>query len=101
MGLYISGNAVGGMSGRIGSALLCEHLPWHTAIGIIGLFSLLLSLVFLKSLPPSTNFRQRPFRIRYLFTSLGQHLRDPGLLCLYGMAFLGMGGFVTLYNYIG
>ncbi len=101
MGLYISGNALGGMTGRIGSALLCEYVPWHTAIALIGVISLLLSLVFLKSLPPSTNFRQRPFRLRYLFTSLFQHLHDPGLLCLYGLAFLSMGGFVSLYNYIG
>lgn len=101
MGLYISGNALGGMTGRIGSAMLCEYVPWHTAIALIGVISLLLSLVFLKSLPPSTNFRQRPFRLRYLFTSLFQHLHDPGLLCLYGLAFLSMGGFVSLYNYIG
>lgn len=101
MGLYISGNAVGGMTGRIGTAMLCDHLPWHTAISLIGAISLLLSLVFLKSLPPSTNFTRRPFRVRYLFTSLYQHLLEPGLLCLYGLAFLAMGGFVTLYNYIG
>jgi YNFM family putative membrane transporter len=101
MGLYISGNALGGMTGRIGSALLCEYVPWHTAIAIIGAFSLLLSLVFLKSLPPSTNFRQRPFRFPYLYTSLLEHLHDPGLLCLYGLAFLVMGGFISLYNYIG
>ena len=101
MGLYIAGNAVGGMTGRIGSALLCDFMPWHTAIGIIGILSLVLSLVFLKSLPTSTNFQQRPFKIRYLFTSLLQHLKEPGLLCLYGLAFLTMGGFVTLYNYIG
>ena len=73
MGLYISGNALGGMSGRIGSALLCEYVPWHTAIACIGVFSLLLSLVFLVSLPPSGNFNQRPFQIRYLFSSLYQH----------------------------
>ena len=101
MGLYISGNAMGGMTGRIGSALLCSYMPWHMAIALIGVISLLLSLVFLKSLPPSTNFRQRPFRIRYLFTSLYQNLHDPGLLCLYALAFLSMGGFVSLYNYIG
>jgi YNFM family putative membrane transporter len=101
MGLYISGNAMGGMTGRIGSALLCSYMPWHTAIALIGVISLLLSLVFLKALPPSTNFQQRPFRIRYLFTSLYQHLHDPGLLCLYALAFLSMGGFVSLYNYIG
>jgi YNFM family putative membrane transporter len=101
MGLYISGNALGGMSGRIGSALLCDYIPWHAAIAVIGLLSLLLSLVFLKSLPPSGNFRQRPFQSAYLFTSLYQHMREPGLLCLYGLAFLCMGGFVSLYNYIG
>jgi YNFM family putative membrane transporter len=101
MGLYISGNALGGMTGRIGSALLCEYVQWHTAIALIGIISLLLSLVFLKSLPSSTNFRQRPFRVSYLFTSLYQHLHDPGLHCLYALAFLSMGGFVSLYNYIG
>ncbi|MEI6703594.1 MAG: MFS transporter, partial [Deltaproteobacteria bacterium] len=83
MGLYISGNALGGMTGRIGSALLCEYVPWHTAITLIGVISLLLSLVFLRSLPPSTNFHQRPFQASYLFSSLAQHLRDPGLHCLY------------------
>lgn len=101
MGLYISGNAVGGMSGRIGSALLADFLPWRLGIMFIGLVSLLLSFLFLKSLPPSANFQYRPFQVRYLFTSLIQHLREPGLVCLYGLAFLAMGGFVTLYNYIG
>jgi MFS transporter, YNFM family, putative membrane transport protein len=101
MGLYISGNALGGMSGRIGSAMLCDHLPWHAAIALIGTVSLVLSMVFLRSLPPSANFQRRPFRIGYLFSSLYQQLRDPGLLCLYGLAFLSMGGFVSLYNYIG
>lgn len=101
MGLYISGNAVGGMAGRIGSALLCEYVPWHTAIALIGVISLIFCLVFVKCLPPSTNFHQRPFKLSYLFTSLFQHLRDPGLLCLYGLAFLSMGGFISLYNYIG
>ena len=101
MGLYISGNAMGGMTGRIGSAFLCDYMPWQTAIALIGVISLVLTLIFFRSLPPSTNFVRRPFRIRYLFTSLYQHLHDPGLLCLYALAFLSMGGFVSLYNYIG
>jgi YNFM family putative membrane transporter len=101
MGLYISGNALGGMTGRIGSALLSDYVPWHTAIALVGVISLLLSIVVLNNLPPSTNFRQRPFQAAYLFTSLYRHLHEPGLLCLYGLAFLTMGGFVSLYNYIG
>jgi len=101
MGLYISGNAMGGMSGRIGSALLCDYMPWHSAIAVIGGVSLLLSLIFVKCLPPSGNFHRRPFQAGYLLTSLAQHLKEPGLLCLYALAFLCMGGFVSLYNYIG
>lgn len=101
MGLYISGNALGGMTGRIGAAALCDHLPWQSAITLIGGISLILSFVFLKALPPSANFRQRRFQGSYLFTSLALHLREPGLLCLFALAFLCMGGFVSLYNYIG
>lgn len=101
MGLYISGNAFGGMSGRIGSALLCEVLPWRSAVLVIGIVSIMLCLVFLKCLPPSKNFRQRPFAIPELAGALLRQLRDPGLLCLYGLAFLLMGGFISLYNYIG
>lgn len=101
MGLYISGNAMGGMTGRIGSALLCDYLPWHEVIALIGVVSLGLSLLFLRSLPPETNFRRRPFRLGYLISSLTGQLRDPGLLSLYALAFLCMGGFVSLYNYLG
>jgi YNFM family putative membrane transporter len=101
MGLYISGNAMGGMSGRIGSAMLCDHVPWHVAIAVIGAVSLGFTFVFVKSLPPSARFQRRPFRTSYLFSSLWQHLHDPCLLCLFLLAFLSMGGFVSLYNYIG
>lgn len=101
MGLYISGNAVGGMTGRVVSAIMSDYMPWRTAIGLIGCLSLLLALLFAKSLPPSSNFRKRPFEIRYLATSIIHHLRDPGMLLLFGIAFLCMGAFISLYNYIG
>ena len=100
IGLYISGNAIGGMTGRIFTAAMTEYASWRLALGVIGVFCLLLSLHFAKSLPPSENFSSRPFAARYLFSSLFKQLRDPGLLCLYGISFLIMGSFVTLYNYI-
>jgi YNFM family putative membrane transporter len=101
MGLYISGNAVGGMTGRVVSAIMSDYMPWRTAIGLIGCLSLLLALLFARSLPPSSNFRKRRFEFSYLATSIIQHLRDPGMLLLFGIAFLCMGGFISLYNYIG
>lgn len=100
MGLYIAGNACGGMAGRILTSVLADHLPWRGAIAIIGILALLLSVLFWVMLPPSRHFQRRAFRIRPLSASLISHLREPGLLCLFALAFLLMGGFVTLYNYV-
>jgi YNFM family putative membrane transporter len=101
MGLYISGNAVGGMCGRVITAIMADYLPWRTAIGLVGLVSLLLALWFIRLLPPSASFQKRRLDLRTLFPSLLYHLKDPGMLCLFGVAFLCMGGFISLYNYIG
>ena len=100
MGLYIAGNACGGMSGRILTAWLAEMMTWRTAVIGIGLLSLLLGMLFLYLLPPSRNFQRRPLHLGQLTASLFGHLRNPGLLCLYFIAFTCMGGFVTLYNYV-
>ncbi|NVN91758.1 MAG: MFS transporter [Desulfuromonadales bacterium] len=99
MGLYISGNAVGGMAGRLFTAAMTDLWSWQAALGTIGVACLLLSCFFAKSLPQS-HLQQRPFEFRYLFSSLARHLQDPLLLCLYGISFMVMGGFVTLFNYL-
>jgi YNFM family putative membrane transporter len=100
MGLYIAGNACGGMSGRILTAWLAEMMTWRAAVIGIGLLSLLLGMLFLSLLPPSRNFHRRPLHLGQLSASLFGHLRNPGLLSLYFLAFTCMGGFVTLYNYV-
>jgi YNFM family putative membrane transporter len=100
IGLYISGNAIGGMTGRIFTATMTEWVSWRAALGYIGVLCLILSLYFARSLPPSSNLSRRPFAAHYLFSSLFKQLKDPGLLYLYGISFLVMGSFVTLYNYI-
>ena len=100
MGLYIAGNACGGMTGRILTATLADVLPWRGAVAIIGLMALGISVLFWLMLPPSKHFQRRTFRLGPLSASLVGHLREPGLLCLFALAFLLMGGFVTLYNYV-
>ncbi|MCK4621762.1 MAG: MFS transporter [Desulfuromonadales bacterium] len=100
MGLYIAGNAFGGMTGRILTAWLTDLMPWRAAVAGIGLLSLLLGVLFLFLLPPSRNFQRRPLHLGQLTASLYSHLRNPGLLCLFFLAFTCMGGFVTLYNYV-
>ncbi|MFF5816696.1 MFS transporter [Lysinibacillus capsici] len=101
MGLYISGNSVGGFSGRVIIGTLTDHYNWHTGMMVLGGISLLVSLLFVWMLPSSKHFSARPLQLKALTKTLLQHLRDPSMLCLYGMGFLLMGSFVTLYNYIG
>ncbi len=101
MGLFIGGNAVGGMAGRIISGVLTDFGSWRVAIGLIGLVGLASALAAWRSLPPSRYFQPRRANPADLLRSFGEHLRDPGLRALFAEAFLLMGGFVTLYNYLG
>src|SRR5699024_1365134 len=101
MGLYISGNSLGGMSGRIISGALTDMFNWHVALLGIGIVSLCLSLTFSFLLPPSTHFKPQPFHIKKLINSLFSQFKEPGLIYLFLISFLLMGGFVSLYNYIG
>ncbi|WP_263261950.1 MFS transporter [Pseudomonas sp. RIT-PI-S] len=101
MGLYIGGNAIGGMSGRLILGVLIDYVSWHTATLVIGALALAAAVVFVKVLPPSRNFRSRTLNPRSLLDGFMVHFRDAGLPWLFLEAFLLMGGFVTLFNYIG
>ncbi|WP_043229504.1 MFS transporter [Pseudomonas sp. CF161] len=101
MGLYIGGNAIGGMSGRLIVGVLIDFVSWHTAMLVIGGLSLIAAAVFWKILPESRNFRARSLHPRSLLDGFTMHFRDAGLPWLFLEGFLLMGAFVTLFNYIG
>lgn len=100
MGMYISGNSVGGMGGRISVGIIADTTSWRIALATLGIVSIGVSVWFWRNLPPSRSFHPRPLAVGKLTRSLLRHLTDPGLLCLYGIGFLLMGGFVALYNYV-
>ncbi|ROM80643.1 hypothetical protein BK652_18500 [Pseudomonas brassicacearum] len=101
MGLYIAGNAIGGMSGRLITGVLIDFVSWHTAMLVIGGLALIAAAVFWRILPESRNFRPRSLHPRSLLDGFTQHFRDAGLPLLFLEAFVLMGAFVTLFNYIG
>jgi len=100
MGLYIAGNSVGGLSGRIISGTAADLWGWRAAVGSIGVLSLACALWFARTLPPSRHFQAQPLQLRRLALSLLHAFGDPLLRSLYAVGFLAMGAFVTLYNYI-
>ncbi|NWD42189.1 MFS transporter [Pseudomonas yamanorum] len=101
MGLYIGGNAIGGMSGRLIIGVLIDFVSWHTAMLIIGALALIAATVFWKILPPSRNFRASRLNPRSLLDGFTMHFKDAGLPWLFLEAFVLMGAFVTMFNYIG
>ncbi|WP_312583759.1 MFS transporter [Atlantibacter sp.] len=101
MGLYISGNSIGGMSGRLLSGVITDFFSWRVAVGFMGCFALAAALMFWKILPPSRHFRPTSLRPKTLLINFRLHCRDEGLPLLFAVGFLLMGAFVTLFNYIG
>lgn len=101
MGLYISGNSIGGMSGRLLSGVFTDFFNWRIAIGVIGCFALASALMFWRILPESRHFRRLSLKPKSLLINVHLHFRDRGLPLLFVEGFLLMGAFVTLFNYIG
>jgi len=101
MGLYISGNSIGGMSGRLLSGVLTDMFSWRIAVGAIGVLALGAALMFWRILPASRHFRPTSLKPRTMAINLRLHFRDAGLPMLFIEGFLLMGSFVTLFNYIG
>ncbi|GHB25707.1 MFS transporter [Salinicola rhizosphaerae] len=100
MGLYISGNSIGGMSGRLISGVMVDWVPWRWTLAVIGIVALVAAVLFIRWLPPSKHFTPRPLNWRNVLSGFAVHFRDRGMPFLFLEAFLLMGGFVTLYNYI-
>ncbi len=101
MGLYISGNAIGGMSGRLVTGLLADFASWRIGLTVIGVFALLAVGLLWRILPSSKHFCATSPRIRTLIFNFKLHWRDRGMLLLFLEGFLLMGSLVTIYNYIG
>ncbi|MES2529595.1 MAG: MFS transporter [Pseudomonadota bacterium] len=101
MGLYISGNALGGLAGRLLSGGLADLGGWHVAMGGIAVLSLVSTALFAWLLPPSRHFRPQALSMRGLVGNLRMHLRTPALRKGFALGFMLMGSFVAVFNYAG
>ena len=100
MGLYIAGNAIGGLSGRVVAGVLDEHGGWRVATAGVSALALACAVAFAVLLPRSSFFTPSAPRLRVLGATLARNLADTGLLRLYLIGFALMGAFVTVYNYL-
>ena len=101
MGMYIAGNALGGMFGRFLSALVTQYSSWHYGLAALALIGGICTLLFWRLLPPARHFRSRSMAPQVLWQDIIRIYKDPGLPWLFTTAFLIMGAFVSIYNYLG
>jgi len=98
--MYLSGNTIGGMSGRISATIIAGELGWRNAVLIIGIESLLLGLLFWKFFPDSKFFNPQKTDYSLKLKQMMKFLTDSYMLRLYLIAALLMGSFVSVYNYL-
>ncbi|MET9490279.1 MFS transporter [Nocardia sp. NPDC006630] len=101
MGVYVAGTTVGGLAGRLIPAFTLEVGSWRWGQATVAVAAALCAGIFVRMLPPSRRFSARPLDIRTLTTDFAGHLRDRTLLPLFALAFVMMGGFVSVYNFLG
>jgi YNFM family putative membrane transporter len=83
MGLYISGNSIGGMSGRLLSGVFTDFFGWRVALAVISCFRAGIGMMFWKILPESRHFRPTSLRPKTLLINFRLHWRDKGLPLLF------------------
>ena len=101
MGIYVSGCAFGGFTGRFIVSTLTDFFSWKIAIFTLGLFSFICSLLFWKYLPESKNFKKANLSFASWKSGIISGLKNKRLLYIYAMGFLLLGVYVALFNYIG
>lgn len=98
---FISGNSLGGLSGRIIAAPVAELLGWRGGVLVVALVAVVAMVLFVLMAPAQRGFRPRPLRVGEVASRVLEAARDRRLLVLYLQAFLLMGSFVAMYNYLG
>lgn len=101
IGLYIGGNALGGMLGRLVAGVLDDLGGWRLAVGGIGGVTAVCAVAVLALLPASRRFVPGRGGLAAVLTSTRRVLTDPVLVGLYALAALLMGAFVAVFNALG
>ncbi|MEU9555280.1 MFS transporter [Streptomyces fumanus] len=101
IGLFVAGNSVGGMSGRVITGWVAQEWGWRVAVGVIGVVAVGCAVAFRLLLPRPRHFTPGSLRPRVLARTVRAHLADPLLRRLYAIGALFMTVFGGVYTVIG
>ncbi|MFJ8358919.1 MFS transporter [Streptomyces sp. NPDC093984] len=101
IGLFVAGNSVGGMSGRIITGWVAQEWGWRVAVGAVGVIAVACAVAFRLLLPAPRHFTAGSLRPRVLARTVRDHLANPLLRRLYAIGALFMTVFGGVYTVIG
>ncbi|THA32364.1 MFS transporter [Streptomyces sp. A1277] len=101
IGLFVAGNSIGGMSGRILTGWIAQLWGWRAALGAVGLLAVVCAVVFHFMIPRARHFTPGTLNPKALARTVGTHLANPLLRRLYAIGALFMTVFGAVYTVIG
>ncbi|QES43472.1 MFS transporter [Streptomyces venezuelae] len=101
IGLFVAGNSIGGMSGRIVTGWVAQAWGWRAAVGVVGVLAVLCAVAFRVLLPAPRHFTPGPLSPKSLARTVRTHLSNPLLCRLYAIGALFMTVFGAVYTVIG
>ncbi|MEV7416411.1 MFS transporter [Streptomyces sp. NPDC089919] len=101
IGLFVAGNSIGGMSGRLVTGWTAQMWGWRAGLAAVGLMALGCLVVFRVLLPRARFFSPAALDPRSVVRTVAGHLKDPLLLRLYAIGALFMTVFGAVYTVIG
>ncbi|MER5665905.1 MFS transporter [Streptomyces mirabilis] len=101
IGLFVAGNSVGGMSGRVITGWVAQEWGWRVAVATIGIIAVACAVAFRMLLPAPKHFTPGSLRPRVLARTVRDHLANPLLRRLYAIGALFMMVFGGVYTVIG
>lgn len=100
VGLYISGNTLGGIGGRLIGGFVGEWLGRGATFGVMSAISFICMVMFILLLPKSKNFDAKPLKVSHIVINMWGHLKNRRLVTCYFIGGFSFFIFINQYSYI-
>ena len=100
VGLYIGGNTLGGIGGRLIGGFVGEWMGRSAAFAAMAGISLVFLIAFIVLLPASKQFESKPLKWSIIVSNMLGHLSNRRLVTAYVIGGLSFFVFINQYSYI-
>jgi YNFM family putative membrane transporter len=101
-GLFVGGNAIGGMTGRLIAGGVSDAAGWRWGMAAVAALSGLCAIFVIVTLPASRHAQQRgPGGWHEALSGFRRAARSPRLACLYLVGCTALGALVAVYDVVG